>query len=85
MFYSISNKWANRISKGRYNTPLIESHFGAMLRESTSVSIFRASNGNEFYKFIFIDESTLSVTLDRESVCSQCVESYVGEECGKVY
>ena len=80
MFENISDKWAVRVLKGRYDTALLEILFGSMLRESNSVSVFRTKNGEEIYIFVFTDGTTLNVTLDREAICTDVIGTYSEEQ-----
>ena len=79
MFENISDKWAVRVLKSRYDTALLEILFGSMLRESNSVSVFRTKNGDEIYIFVFTDGTTLNVTLDREAICTDVIGTYTKE------
>lgn len=68
MFKTIALKWEYRISKSRYDTLLLESYFGRMVRESEQVEVSRDEQGCETYYFFFIDKSYLRVILNRDVI-----------------
>lgn len=72
MWECLADKWGRRCEKASTNTALLESYFGAMLRESLECSVqHRSDIGKETFVFFFLDCSTLRVTLDRNGLCEE--------------
>lgn len=70
MWECLADRWARRCMKVNTNTALLESYFGAMLRDSMECSVeHRHDNGKEIFTFFFLDCSSLTVTLNRDAVC----------------
>ena len=52
MFKTIALKWEYRINKSRFDTILLESYFGRMLRESDDVHVLMSEDGCERHTFL---------------------------------
>lgn len=68
MFKTIALKWEYRIGKSRFDTILLESYFGRMLRESDEVHVLRSEDSCECHTFFFTDKSYLRVILNRDVI-----------------
>jgi len=72
MWECLADKWGRRCMKVSTNTALLESYFGAMLRDSLGCDVgHRRDNGKENLVFYFRDCSILQVTLDQDGLCEE--------------
>ncbi len=73
MYECLAECWARRCMEFRTDR-VLESFFGSMLRQSLECDVENSpGNGNDVFKFYFLDGSILLVTLNRDEICEAVV------------